>query len=113
MANKNFYRTETGILINLSAIAAIEPRSVEEDENMLKMGMEKPRIDLIKKDAPYGKKIFTKKENCGRFKKAVLEPIGYYIVHMMATDGGGLSTYGLKIYITSEDYENITEILGI
>ena len=44
MTNKNFYRTETGILINLSAIAAIEPRSVEENEIMLKMGMEKPAL---------------------------------------------------------------------
>ena len=42
MTNKNFYHTETGILINLAAIATIEPRSVEENDIMLKMGMEKP-----------------------------------------------------------------------
>ena len=113
MTNKNFYRTETGMLINLSAIAAIEPRSVEENENMLKMGIEKTRIDSIKKNAPYGEKIFTEEDDYGNFKNAVLEPIGYYIVHLMATNGGGMSTCGLKIYITGEDYKNITENLKI
>ena len=61
---------------------------------------------MIKKDAPYGEKIFTKEDDYDNFKKAVLEPIGYYIVHMMATDG-------LEIYITGEVYKNITENLGI
>ena len=67
---------------------------------------------MIKKDSPYGEKIFTE-DSYDRLKKVALEPIGYYIVHMMTTDGGGLSTFGLKVYITDEDYENITEMLGI
>jgi hypothetical protein len=124
MANKNFYRTKQGILINLNHIISISPQSAAHqmtkslsatDEywksGMLCAGFTGEEIEKIRDTAPYGKMVVTHTDSYGRYTKTTVEPIGYYIVHTLGVDGGGMSTYGRSITITYEDYENILEIL--
>ena len=124
MANKNFYRTKSGILINLNHIISISPRSAahqmtkslsstEENwkDGMLCAGFTGEEIEKIRDTAPYGNMVVTHTDSYNRYTKTTVEPIGYYVVSTLGVDGGGLSTYGRSIIITHEDYENILEIL--
>lgn len=124
MANKNFYRTKQGILINLNHIVSISPRSAahqmtkslsstEENwkDSMLNAGFTAEEIEKIRDTAPYGEMVVTHSDSYGRYTKTTVEPIGYYVVNTLGVDGGGMSTYGRSIIITYEDYENILEIL--
>lgn len=124
MANKNFYRTKNGILINLNHIVSISPRSAANQmtkslsstkehwkDSMLNAGFTAEEIEKIRDTAPYGEMVVTHSDSYGRYTKTTMEPIGYYVVATTAVDGGGLSTYGKTLIITYEDYENILKIL--
>lgn len=124
MANKNFYRTKQGILINLNHIVSISPRSAanqmskplsasegRHSDTMLNAGFTTEEIEKIRNTAPYGEMVVTHSDSYGRYTKTTVEPIGYYVVHTLGVDGGGMSTYGRSLIITHEDYENILEIL--
>ena len=124
MANKNFYRTKQGILINLNHIISISPRSAAHQmtkslsstkenwkDQMLCAGFTAEEIEKIRDTAPYGEMVVTHTDSYNRYTKTTVEPIGYYVVHTLGVNGGGMSTYGRSIIITHEDYENILEIL--
>lgn len=126
MANKNFYRTTNGILINLNHIVSICPQTAGNQhskfnnadskncsDTMLKAGFTTEEIEHIKNAAPYGEMVVTHTDKTGYYTNTTIEPIGYYVVNTLGVDGGGMSTYGRSIIIRYEDYENILEILEI
>ena len=125
MANNNFYRTKQGILLNLNHIISISPRSAQNQmskslsakegrssDTMLNAGFTTEEIEKIRDTAPYGEMVVTHSDSYGRYTKTTVEPIGYYVVHTLGVDGGGMSTYGRSLIITHEDYENILEMLN-
>ena len=124
MANKNFYRTKNGILINLNHIVSITPQTAGNQQSklgnatntrwsdiMLKAGFSTEEIENIQNTVPYGEMKVIHTDKSGYYVKTTIEPIGYYVVNTSGVDGGGLSTYGKTIIISCEDYENILEIL--
>lgn len=126
MANKNFYRTKNGILINLNNVVSISPRSAQHqhsksdnwtkehwNDSMLCAGFTTEEIEKIRDTAPYGKMVVTYTDKSGHYTNTTVEPIGYYVVNTLGVDGGGLNTYGKTIIIRYEDYENILEILAM
>jgi hypothetical protein len=78
---------------------------------MLKAGFSTEEIENIQNTAPHGEMKVIHTDSSGHYVKTTIEPIGYYVVHTLGVDGGGMSTYGRSITITHEDYENILEIL--
>jgi hypothetical protein len=78
---------------------------------MLCAGFTAEEIENIRNTAPYGKMTDTEADEYGRYTKTIVEPIGYYVIHTLGVDGGGMSTYGRSIIITGEDYENILKVL--
>jgi hypothetical protein len=124
MANKNFYRTKNGLLINLNHIVSIAPQTAGNQcqklgsatnkhwrDTMLKAGFSTEEIETIQNTAPYGEMTVIHTDSSDHYVKSTIEPIGYYVVNTLGVDGGGFSTYGKTIIISCEDYENILEIL--